>query len=85
MGNSRIKLWLCDEQKIIAHYAVAHLYSADILTSSLPPEFYHHVDFIGVSSVLEDYVYRCGHVCLASHIRTFQHWAFNVRILSPVF
>ena len=66
MGNSRIKLWLCAEQKIIAHYAVAHQYSADILTSSLPPEFYHHVDFIGVSSVLEDKInHELENLCLS--------------------
>ena len=50
MGNSRIKLWLCEEQKVIARYAVAHQYSANILMSGLPPEFYHHFDFVGVDT-----------------------------------
>lgn len=58
MGNSRIKLWLCEDQKVIARYAVAHQYSANILMSGLPSEFYHHVDFVGVSSVLEDKINR---------------------------
>jgi type III pantothenate kinase len=56
MGNSRIKLWLCDNEKIIASYAVAHQYSPNILMSGLPKEFYGHVDFVGVSSVLNDKV-----------------------------
>lgn len=56
MGNSRIKLWLCDNEKVIANYAVAHQYSPDILMSGLPAEFYGNVDFIGVSSVLNDKV-----------------------------
>lgn len=56
MGNSRIKLWLCDNEKIIASYAVAHQYSPNILMSGLPKEFYGYVDFVGVSSVLNDKV-----------------------------
>ncbi len=54
MGNSRIKLWLCDGKIVVAHYAVAHQYSTDILKYSLPADFYQPVDFIGVSSVLDD-------------------------------
>lgn len=56
MGNSRIKLWLCDGQQVIANYAVAHQYSPDVLRFGLPKEFYQGVDFIGVSSVLDDVV-----------------------------
>jgi type III pantothenate kinase len=75
VGNSRIKLWLCDGQRVIARYAVAHQYSPDILISGLPLEFYGDVDFIGVSSVLADHVNRQLEEICQSLWRCIPHFA----------
>ncbi len=56
IGNSRIKLWLCEGLKVIASHAVWHQQSLTILWTDLPTAFYQPIDFIGVSSVLGDLV-----------------------------
>lgn len=54
IGNSRIKLWLCEGVNVVASHAVWHRQSLDLLNAELPVAFYQPIDFIGVSSVLDE-------------------------------
>ncbi|MFO1391194.1 MAG: type III pantothenate kinase [Agitococcus sp.] len=54
MGNSRIKWWLCENQHIIASHACWHQQNLAAFAAELPDIFHQPVDFVGVSSVLDN-------------------------------
>lgn len=54
IGNSRGKWWLCEDGELIASYVCWHKPSLEHVASEFPPIFNGPVDFIGVSSVLDE-------------------------------
>ena len=54
MGNSRIKWWLCQDQQVIASHACWHRQNLAAFAEELPEIFHQPVDFVGVSSVLDN-------------------------------
>lgn len=73
MGNSRAKWWLCENGRVLANYACWHKQSPDLLIGDLPSAFNQSLDFIGVSSVLEDsYNQRLVELCQAKWQQTPQ-------------
>lgn len=66
IGNSRIKLWLCEGTTLIASHAFWHQQSLALLGSDLPIEFYQSIDFIGISSVLSaEFNQQLSELCLS--------------------
>lgn len=54
MGNSRIKWWLCEDGQVVASHACWHKQNLAEFAAELPAIFHQPVDFVGVSSVLDE-------------------------------
>lgn len=82
MGNSRAKWWLCENGQVLASYACWHKQSPDLLIGDLPIAFDEAIDFIGVSSVLEDsYNLRLIELCQAKWQQHPQFAKTDIRYL----